>query len=128
MTTVDGRPYISFEIRRRPWTVNAQRNMHHMVAARLVKVWRELAAEACADKPAFDGNRPVTVAVYTALRTKRSQDCGAAYPAVKAAIDGMVDAGIIPDDTPQYLAGIIMFSPTFGAEDDSMIFVVSEER
>ena len=119
-------PGCAFKIDRRPWTVNAQRNMHHMVAARLVRTWRELAAEACAGLPPYRGDKALLVTVHTYLRTKRSQDCGAGYPAMKAAIDGMVDAGVIPDDTPRWLAGIMMHSPVLDAENDVMIFRITE--
>jgi hypothetical protein len=117
-------------INRRPWTVNGQRNMNHFQIASLVKEWRGLAKEAA--EMALEGTErppwPVEVEVFVMLRGKRSQDCGAAYPAVKAAIDGLVDAGVIPDDTPEYLGSIIMNSPAFGMPEDAVVLFVRAER
>lgn len=38
------------------------------------------------------------------------QDIGACAPHVKAAIDGLVDAGLIPDDNPKHLT-LLTFDP-----------------
>lgn len=109
---------ITIDIPMRPWTANRQRVMHHMDVAKLVKLWREAAAKAC--EGAGSLQTPVLVDVRLFLKGKRSMDCGACYPAVKAAIDGMVDAGVIPDDTPFFLAGILMHAPVLGATHDHM--------
>jgi hypothetical protein len=41
----------------------------------------------------------------------RLQDVGACNPAVKAAIDGIVDAGVLPDDGPTYVKSLIFLPP-----------------
>jgi hypothetical protein len=41
----------------------------------------------------------------------RLQDVGACNPAVKAAIDGLVDAGILPDDSSEYVRSLIFLQP-----------------
>jgi hypothetical protein len=41
----------------------------------------------------------------------RSQDVGACNPAVKAAIDGLVDAGILPDDSPEFVRSLVFLPP-----------------
>lgn len=46
----------------------------------------------------------------------RLQDTGACHPAVKAAIDGIVDAGVLLDDSPQYVKSI-RFLPTERGKD-----------
>lgn len=38
-------------------------------------------------------------------------DAGACMPSVKAAIDGLVDAGVIPDDDPEYLSRLTFLTP-----------------
>ena len=90
---------------KRPWTTNKERNLHHHQRAKLVKEWRtafkELALEA--GIPALP---KINVSVTPILPDRRVQDTAACNPAAKAAIDGIVDAGVIPDDTPEYLAWI----------------------
>lgn len=100
----------------RPWTVNAQRNHHHMKTAKLVKMWRAHARAAAHQWEPADGQ--VDIVAETWLTGRRSQDCGAMYPAVKAIIDGIVDAGILPDDTPAYVRSIKMYAPEFCAGRD----------
>ena len=39
------------------------------------------------------------------------QDAGAAYPGVKAAIDGLVDANWLAGDTGEHVAGIFLVDP-----------------
>jgi crossover junction endodeoxyribonuclease RusA len=41
------------------------------------------------------------------LKDRRFQDTAACNPAVKAAIDGIVDAGVVPDDRPEFLKWIL---------------------
>ena len=38
-------------------------------------------------------------------------DTGACFPAVKAAIDGLVDAGVLPGDTGQFVPSITFLAP-----------------
>ena len=42
------------------------------------------------------------------------QDVAACVPAVKAAIDGLVDAGVLIDDAPQHLKAIVFAQPQKG--------------
>lgn len=59
-------------------------------------------------------------------KTKRSMaDTGACHPAAKAAIDGIVDAGILPDDSPQYVREIIFRAPQIGR--DALVLIVTGE-
>ena len=44
----------------------------------------------------------------------RPQDAGACYPAVKSAVDALVAVGFIPDDGPEYVAGVLMLAPYQG--------------
>tara|TARA_R110002020_G_scaffold50348_3_gene142339 strand:- start:66 stop:377 length:312 start_codon:yes stop_codon:yes gene_type:complete len=53
------------------------------------------------------------------------QDVGACFPAVKAAIDGLVDAGILPDDSPQFVQALTFF-PTEIGEIDGLRLIIEE--
>jgi crossover junction endodeoxyribonuclease RusA len=81
-------------------TLNATGN--HWERARLVKEWRTafhlLAKEAKIPPMKW---MAVTAEPFTTEAEGRQQDVAACNPAVKAAIDGIVDAGVLPDDSPQ---------------------------
>lgn len=55
------------------------------------------------------------IIVTQELRDRRSlPDLGACFPAVKAAIDGLVDAGVLVDDGPAYLRRLIFEAIVIG--------------
>ncbi len=99
--------------------MNGQRNLHYRKVAKLVKWWRERAEVAARGFALQKG--PVDVVVDLYLKGKRSQDCGACYPTVKAIIDGIVDAGVLVDDTPEYVASIRMHAPVLNAPADQVV-------
>ena len=105
----------------RPWTTNAERSMHMHARAKLVKEWREaFAILAHYDDLPTPMTSPVVVYVMPILRDKRGQDVGACLPAVKAAIDGLVDYGLFPDDTPQHVSTIVFCTPELSAGRDGL--------
>ena len=53
----------------------------------------------------------ITVTVEPHQKGGRSQDVGACNPAVKAAIDGLVDAGVLPDDSPEFVKSLVYLPP-----------------
>jgi hypothetical protein len=55
------------------------------------------------------------------------QDVAACNPAVKAAIDGLVDAGIVPDDSPAYLRSVEFLAPMKG-RDALTLYVYGEPK
>ncbi len=54
-------------------------------------------------------------------------DVAACYPAVKAAIDGLVDAGVVPDDDPAHVSKITFHAPRIGDIDGLRLLVVEEQ-
>jgi hypothetical protein len=66
------------------------------------------------------------VTVEIVVKRKPLPDTGANYTAVKAAIDGLVDAGLLPDDTPEHVRSITMLAPVQGKHDRMTITL--EER
>lgn len=99
----------------RPWTTNAERTWHHMKRAEIVKTWRNayfyLTKEA--GIPKLDC---IDVEATPYLNGPgRNQDVAACNPAVKAALDGMVDAGVLPDDSPTYVRSIKFNRPVLKA-------------
>ena len=74
----------------------------------MVKEWREVFHWlGLANKVRFD-----QVEVHVSIVMKRPlADTGNAYGTVKAAIDGLVDAGILPDDGPNVIMRLCMDAP-----------------
>lgn len=90
---------------RRPWTLNAERRMHRMERAALAREWREAFAWlARAERvPSFE---QAVVIVQPHVARGPFQDCDACHPAAKAAIDGLVDAGVLITDGPRHVVEI----------------------
>ena len=85
--------------------MNANDRPHYREKARQTKEWREHAAE-CARRsgvPPLTGVVRVIATVH--IRDKRRREVSNFFPTYKAAIDGMVDAGILADDSDNHVIG-----------------------
>ncbi len=93
--------------------------------AKAVRHWRasfaRLAKEARV--PRLDAIE-VTVVPYLATR-RGLQDVGGCLPAAKAAIDGLVDARVLADDTPDHLVSLTFKTPIIG-KGDALELVIAE--
>jgi hypothetical protein len=89
----------------RPFTANEVRRHHWSWTREQVEVWRaSFWGLAKLEKiPHLDC---VRIEVNHWYSRGSSPDVGACAPAVKAAIDGLVDAHVIDDDDPAHLVGI----------------------
>lgn len=111
----------------RPLTVNKVADMHRQQWARHTKatraVWRVLALE----RPRVPKLDRITVDVYPLHADKRSpQDVGACAPHAKAAVDGLVDAGVIANDTPDIVVRIT-FHPPIVAGHNGLRLIIRED-
>ncbi len=75
--------------------------MHHMTWSNYNKRWRETFAD-IAIKAQIPQLEAVEITAIPCMNGQM-QDVGGCMPAIKAAIDGVVDAGVLPDDTPEYV-------------------------
>ncbi len=93
-----------------PLTVNEARRKGAWSFRKELANWREWAAAEAAGTPALVG--PVTVTV-THLRPSRGglPDTGAPFYAAKAVIDGLVDAGVLPEDGPAVVRRLTFEAP-----------------
>jgi len=92
----------------RPWTVNEERRWHHMTRAKRVKEWRESYGWlGLKTKTRFASAHIVVLIV---MRPPVA-DTGAANGSIKAAIDGLVDAGVLPGDGPTHVLSLTMLAP-----------------
>lgn len=118
--------------RARPWTVNAERggrlagagNQYQRRAAE-VRVWREafwgLALEAKAPRL-----QRVTITAKARLRGDKAPDIDSCTMALKAAVDGLVDARVIPDDSHGHIAWLRIDEPEINAERDEFVLTIEE--
>ena len=82
--------------------LNANRRIHWRRRAEITKSIREATAHLCVHVPAL--KRAQIVAEYRPP-DRRRRDVHNLYPSAKAAVDGLVDMGVLPDDSDRYLIG-----------------------
>lgn len=94
---------------------------HWAVKARKAKAWRFQASVAA--QFTISGNRRQSrsfVEVTFPVKQNRRRDPHNAIATVKPIIDGLVDAGVWPDDTDEY---VIVLDPKFDKRDDDIVVV-----
>ena len=110
----------------RPWTANAERRWHHMKRAQVVRDTRERWAW-IAKAEGIPPLRRIRVEATPLQKNARSMpDVAACYPAVKAAIDGLVDAGVIEDDTPFHVNKIVFQAPQIAKREGLRLRICEE--
>lgn len=109
----------AFDLRleRRPWTLNVERQGNRWKRAQLVREWRAtfnaLALES--ELPTFEA---IDADIHVELRNRAGiPDTAACIGAAKAAIDGLVDAGVIPHDGPTVVRTLTFHAPTVTGVD-----------
>jgi hypothetical protein len=105
----------------RPLTVNAVAKMHRQAWAKHTKLTRERWGWLATHYGI--GQCSAVELVVTPLHANRRspQDVAACAPEAKAAIDGLVDAGLIPDDSPEHLLSVTFLPPLVGGVDGMAI-------
>ena len=83
--------------------INSNMRLHRMAQANLTKQWR------LATYKAFIGIAPITTPVHITAHIWKARggryDVGNLYPTIKACVDGIVDAGVLVDDSNEYVTG-----------------------
>lgn len=125
MTERNGIVSIQFVVYMRPWTTNSERSGNRWVRASNTAEWRQLYGW-LAKTQRFPRLTKSVVTVGLSMKG-RLQDCAACNPAVKAAIDGMVDGGLLSDDTPEHLLGIMFLAPV-RAKTDRIIITITGSK
>lgn len=109
----------------RPWTLNAERRMHRLERARTAREWRTaFAVLAAANRVGAFGSTPVIVLIQPHLAHGRMFDCDACHPAAKAAIDGLVDAGVLDGDDPEHVTEIRYLRPLRDSADGLTVVIL----
>jgi len=105
--------FYSLEFNERPWTTNSERAGNRWERAALVKTWRQ-AFKLLAKSEKIPPLVWAHVTVEPFQKGGVLQDVASCNPAVKAAIDGVVDAEVLIDDSPKYLKSITFLPPKKG--------------
>lgn len=95
---------------------NRRARMHHMARAREVKAWRTLAFYKAQQAKLPKGLARVRITATLWFSSNRHRDRENYYDAVKPVIDGLtvprkagqIGYGLIQDDTPDYLAPVVL--------------------
>jgi crossover junction endodeoxyribonuclease RusA len=82
--------------------LNANQRLHWAQKAKLTRTIREI-TKMTAQRDNLQAADQITVQLTWVVADKRRRDSDNVYPTFKAMCDGLVDAGIVPDDTPQYM-------------------------
>jgi len=85
--------------------LNANDRQHWRPRAALTAVWKEAAYIAACQlgDPTERAHGPSEVRFYFPVRDGRKRDGGNWYPTVKACVDGLVEAGVWPDDNTDWV-------------------------
>lgn len=104
--------------------MNQERSWHYQQRAKAAKEWRDAFKELTI-QAGIPRVKAIKVVATPFLRG-RVQDIGNCYPAAKAAVDGIVDAGVIPDDTPEYFTMLAFKPPVHGKVDALELLVIED--
>ena len=106
----------------RPPCLNAERAGHWTAQARTTAAWRE-AYGWLARQQRVPPLAQAQVESWPTYPDRRSlPDLGGWLPATKAAIDGLVDVGVLPDDGPAYLTCLTFLPPVVdGARHPALV-------
>ena len=99
----DGRSWSLTVPRADDW-LNANRRDHYMQHAAKVRAWRD-AAHWIARAEKLPKVRKAQIIATLHFGDRRRRDAHNYYPTLKAIVDGLVDHGLLPDDSHQYLIG-----------------------
>ena len=84
--------------------LNANQRMHWRQRAEITRHVRNAARLAFGTFPIVTKVRVVMIWIVT---TGHRRDADNTVPTLKAICDGLVDAGIVPDDTPEYMEKVM---------------------
>lgn len=88
--------------------VSANDRSHWASKARLVKVWRDATAVRAKAAKVPHTDKPVTITGWVRRIDSRRADAHNRILTVKACIDGLVDAGVLDDDSDKHVTAVTM--------------------
>jgi hypothetical protein len=106
-----------------PVSLNRERNKHWSARSDATREWREAFWALALERQVGRHDRVQVLVHHLVHRGGPLPDIGACYPSVKAGIDGLVDALVIPDDTGTHLIRLT-FLPPVRSERDALTLEV----
>lgn len=99
-----------FRIAKRPWSLNFERrgSTHWSKTRAMTAEWREWFWVIGLQSKVKMQTAHLEVEV---VMRHPVADTGNCYPSFKAALDGLVDAGVLPDDTPAHVLSLKFYAP-----------------
>ena len=103
------------------WTTNKERNLHHFARSKLVSPLRQSAMVLTRNWRNQHGGISFKTPVYVEFRPVQGMrgplaDTANHLPPCKAVLDGVVDAGLIPEDNPEWVKWQTFMPPLKGRE------------
>ena len=95
---------LSFPAPTKPWRTNEDRTLHWAARAKRIKAWREAARLAAVEARVGVLGHSLIELHLPFDRGARRDPMNYVGTCLKAAVDGLVDAGLWPDDTPDYVS------------------------
>jgi hypothetical protein len=116
---------------KRPWTLNSERAGGrrglggHYGRATATKEWRQ-AFKLLAIEAKIPKLKSVDVEIQPISKTRNFADVCSCIGAEKAAVDGVVDAGVLPDDSGEYVTSVKFYPPVKGDKDALVVTLIGE--
>jgi Holliday junction resolvase RusA-like endonuclease len=85
--------------------INANDRLHWRKKAQLTATWRGVTEELATEFPAKPFRSRVHITVAIRWPDNKRRDPGNWYPTAKACVDGIVAAGLLKDDSDEYVLG-----------------------
>ena len=100
---------------------------HWSKRKKVVDIWHDAIWILCRqDKIPSVEEYPVCITTKSYFKGRRQRDTSNCFAANKMAEDGLVKAGILKDDTPQYVCRHIIEIPEFGCPEDMTVITISK--
>lgn len=119
-----GKSYTLTYEERPDFTLNKERTVHHHARAKVVKEWRQAFCELAQEAMVPMLEQVEIIAQPYVLNARYRQDVGACFPVVKAAVDGLVDAGVLIDDNANIVVKLTFLAPELGR--DALDLIIKE--
>ena len=89
-------------------SLNSERSTHWSKRAKDAEMWRDAFFWLGKQERVRFGSVHVIAEI---VQKKPLADCGNGLPSIKAAVDGLVQAGVIEDDSPEFVRSITLIAP-----------------
>lgn len=110
----------------RPLLANGVHRMQGIQASRARAEWKQ-AGWAHALEQRIPPLAAIRVTVQPRYRTRKGCDCDAPAPSLKGVLDGLVQAGVLPDDRPPFVQAVTYLACEIGTGLPDALIVTIEE-